>query len=45
MAIVEIDETYIGRKEGFETKQGTWHKNAVLTLVERDGSRSFFSCG
>jgi transposase-like protein len=40
--IVEIDETYIGRKDGFETKQGTWHKNAVLTLVERDGrARSF----
>jgi transposase-like protein len=41
-AIVEIDETYIGRKEGFETKRGTGHKNAVLTLVERGGSaRSF----
>ena len=40
--VVEIDETYIGRKEGFETKQGTWHKNAVLTIVERDGrARSF----
>jgi transposase-like protein len=40
--VVEIDETYIGRKDGCETKQGTWHKNAVLTLVERDGrARSF----
>src|ERR1700691_3054854 len=39
---VEIDETFIGRKEGFEVKQGAWHKNAVLTLVERGGrARSF----
>jgi transposase-like protein len=41
-SVVEIDETFIGRKEGFETKQGVKHKNAVLTLVERGGSaRSF----
>lgn len=41
-SIVEIDETYIGRKEGFEVKQGAWHKNSVLTLVERGGAaRSF----
>jgi transposase-like protein len=41
-SIVEVDETYIGRKDGFEAKQGPWHKNAVLTLVERGGSaRSF----
>jgi hypothetical protein len=40
--IVEIDETYIGRKEGAEVKRGPFHKNAVLTLVERGGSaRSF----
>jgi transposase-like protein len=40
--IVEIDETYIGRKDGFETKRGYGHKNAVFTLVERGGSaRSF----
>jgi transposase-like protein len=40
--IVEIDETYIGRKEGFEVKRGYGHKNAVLTLVERGGhARSF----
>jgi transposase-like protein len=39
---VEIDETFIGRKNGFEVRQGAWHKNAVLTLVERGGSaRSF----
>jgi transposase-like protein len=40
--VVEIDETYIGRKDGFEVKRGFGHKNAVLTLVERGGSaRSF----
>src|SRR5579872_1554940 len=40
--VVEIDETYIGRKDGFEVKRGTGHKNAVFTLVERGGSaRSF----
>lgn len=40
--IVEIDETYIGRKDGFEVKRGFGHKNAVLTLIERGGSaRSF----
>ena len=41
--IVEVDETYIGRKEGVEVKRG-WahHKNTVLTLVERGGeARSF----
>ena len=40
--IVEVDETFIGRKEGVEVKRGYGHKNAVLTLVERGGSaRSF----
>ncbi|HTZ67555.1 MAG TPA: IS1595 family transposase [Roseiarcus sp.] len=40
--IVEVDETYIGRKDGFEVKRGFGHKNAILTLVERGGSaRSF----
>ena len=24
--VVEVDETYIGRKDGFEVKQGAWHK-------------------
>jgi transposase-like protein len=41
--IVEVDETFIGRKEGVEVKRG-WahHKNTVLTLVERGGAaRSF----
>src|SRR5271163_2056673 len=41
-SIVEVDEAFLGRKEGFETKQGVKHKNAILTLVERGGSaRSF----
>ena len=41
--IVEIDETYIGRKKGVaKAKAGGAHKNVVLTLVERGGSaRSF----
>ena len=40
--VVEIDETYIGRKDGFEVRRGSGHKNAVLTLVERYGkARSF----
>jgi transposase-like protein len=41
--IVEVDETFVGRKEGVEVKRG-WahHKNTVLTLVERGGAaRSF----
>jgi transposase-like protein len=41
-SIVEVDETFIGRKPGTEYKRGYGHKNAVLTLVERGGSaRSF----
>ncbi len=42
-ATVEIDETFIGKREGYEAKPG-WvrHKNTVLTLVERGGrARSF----
>ena len=41
-AVVEIDETYIGRKPNMPKHRGTAHKHAVLTLVERGGSaRSF----
>ncbi len=41
-AVVEIDETYIGRKPDMPKHRGTAHKHAVLTLVERGGSaRSF----
>jgi transposase-like protein len=42
-SIVEVDETFIGRKPGVEARPG-WvhHKHAVLTLVERGGTaRSF----
>jgi transposase-like protein len=41
--VIEADETFIGKRDGFEAKAG-WvrHKNTVLTLVERGGSaRSF----
>jgi transposase-like protein len=41
-SIVEVDETFIGRKPDVEVKQGIGHKHAVLSLVERGGSvRSF----
>jgi transposase-like protein len=42
-AVVEADETYIGRLEGQKKrKAGFAHKNTVFTLVERGGSaRSF----
>jgi transposase-like protein len=41
--IVEIDETFIGRRVGAaEVAGGASHKHAVLTLVSRDGeARSF----
>jgi len=40
--IVEIDETFIGRKAGEEVRRGSSHKNVVLSLIERGGSaRSF----
>jgi transposase-like protein len=41
--IVEIDETFTGRLEGQpKGRGGGWHKNVVLTLVQRGGSaRSF----
>jgi transposase-like protein len=40
--IVEIDETFIGHKEGTEVRRGYAHKNIVLSLVERGGEvRSF----
>ena len=40
--IVEIDETFIGKKEGLEIKRGYAHKHAVMTLIERspEGGRS-----
>ncbi len=40
--IVEIDETFIGRKEGVPVGPGYNQKRAVMSLVERGkGSRSF----
>lgn len=41
-AVIEADETYIGRKKGVEAKRAFHHKHAVLALVERGGNvRSF----
>jgi transposase-like protein len=40
--VVEIDETFIGKKEDEPVRRGYTHKHAVMTLVQRDGSaRSF----
>ena len=40
--IIESDETFIGTKKGVPKKRAYHHKNAVLSLVERDGEvRSF----
>lgn len=40
--VVEVDETFIGRKRGVEKKRGYAHKHTILTLVERGGTaRSF----
>lgn len=40
--IVEVDETYIGYKGKKQTRKGYAHRNAVLTLVSREGeARSF----
>lgn len=40
---VEVDETFIGQKPGTVKKRGYGHKNAVLSLVDRDSRqvRSF----
>src|SRR5262245_41651052 len=40
--IVEADETFYGTKPGRKVKRGAGHKNAIFSLVERNGnSRSF----
>jgi transposase-like protein len=41
--IVELDETFIGRKEGSVKRRGHGHKNAILSLVDRNSGqvRSF----
>ena len=39
---VEADETFLGTKPGTKKRKGYAHKNAVLSLVERNGQvRSF----
>jgi transposase-like protein len=40
-SIVEVDETFIGRKEGAVVQRGYRHKNAVMSLIERrdEGAR------
>jgi transposase-like protein len=42
-SIVEADETFIGRQEGTIRRRGHGHKNAILSLVDRDSGqvRSF----
>jgi transposase-like protein len=35
--VVEADELYIGKKAGAVAKGGTYHKHAVMALVERGG--------
>jgi hypothetical protein len=35
--IVEVDETFIGRRQGMPKRRGTGHKHAVLSLVQRGG--------
>lgn len=38
-SIVEADETFIGRKEGSILRRGHGHKNAVLSLVDRESKK------
>ena len=35
--VVEVDETFVGRKPGTKVRRGYSHKNSVFTLVEREG--------
>lgn len=45
-SVVEIDETFIGKKKDVPVRRGYAHKHAVMTLVERGkGSRSFHVSG
>jgi len=44
--IVEIDETFIGKKDDMPKRSGFAHKHAILSLVERGGKvRSFHVAG
>lgn len=36
--VVEIDETFLGRKPNRDTRRGWAHKEAIFTLVERNGA-------
>ena len=36
--VVEVDETWVGRKKGAAPVRGGHHRNAVVSLVERNGS-------
>jgi hypothetical protein len=38
--VVEVDETFIGRKKGVDVRRGTFHKVPVLALVHRETGRS-----
>ena len=38
-SVVEADETFIGRKESSIKRRGHGHKNAVLSLVDRDSGQ------
>ena len=38
--VVEVDETFIGRKKGREVRHGYEHKFKVLALVERNTGRT-----
>ncbi len=39
---VEVDETFYGRKRGYDKRHGPHHKHAIFSLVERNGGvRSF----
>jgi transposase-like protein len=42
---VEIDETFIGKKEGEPVRRGYAHKHAAMTLVQRGGSARSFHVG
>ena len=41
--VVEVDETFIGKKKGWKVQRGAHHKMAVLSLVHRESgqARSF----
>ncbi len=41
--VVEIDETFIGKKEGAEVRRGFAHKNAVMSLVQRGARGAQYS--